>query len=214
MRSCISRQRQCEDDWMRRWYQFWNSTWHYWNDLKFHETKTMNIDFWAKLHWDRDNRRKMKIFIELLHKEHRYDDWERARFDEFFLEIILKIFLQHQELVFEHVVQWIKIWFFVFLKLNLVIVETMRRKFFSDFLKKYIQKLVILLRQQCRRVKFVFEIKSFFDIFESDDIYLMIFFASKTSERSDIDRENVNMRDDNILSELESKRAFLRLEYF
>ena len=90
----------------------------------------------------------------------------------------------------------------------------MRRKFFNDFLKKYIQKLVILLRQQCRRVKFIFEIKNFLDIFESDDIYLMIFFASKASEKSDIDRENVNMRDDNILSEFESKRTILRLEYF
>ena len=42
----------------------------------------------------------------------------------------------------------------------------------------------------------------------------MIFFASKTSERSDIDRENINMRNDNVLSEFESKKAFLRLEYF
>ena len=90
----------------------------------------------------------------------------------------------------------------------------MRRKFFNEFLKEYIQKLVILLKQQCRWVKFVFEVKNFLDIFENNDIYLMIFFASKTSERSDIDRENINMRNDNVLSEFESKKAFLRLEYF
>ena len=81
---------------------------------------------------------KLKPTLRLLNKKHWGGHLRLAEPDEAFLQIVLQIFLTHQELITGHAIEGTKTGGFLRLKWDFVVVETVQGQLISCFVVKNI----------------------------------------------------------------------------